>query len=122
MDNENKLLQGMLIGAAVGAVVSMFHKQTRQEVLEQGKCVTDRVKDYCQHPSKLSDDLKKKVDATKETVQEISEDLSFLNEKMNELKETTPQVIDMIQETKERFLPKKKAQAPCSAPTSIRRF
>lgn len=107
MANENKFLRGMLIGAAVGAVVSMFHKQTRQGFLEQGKCVTDQLKDYYQHPSKLSDDLKKKVAATKETVKEISEDLAFLNEKMKELKETTPQVIEMIQETKERFLPKR---------------
>jgi prefoldin subunit 5 len=37
-------------------------------------------------------------------IQEAKEDIEFINEKINELKETTPQMIEMIEETKERFI------------------
>jgi gas vesicle protein len=107
MAKDNKLVRGMLIGALVGAAVTLFDKHTRDDVIQAGKNVSSKVKGYVEEPTTLTNEVKQKIDHVKDTVQEVSEDLSFLNEKMKELKQTTPQVINLMQETKERFLPKR---------------
>ncbi|WP_226669967.1 YtxH domain-containing protein [Metabacillus litoralis] len=107
MGKENKLLTGMLIGALVGAAVSLMDKHTREEVINSGKNVTERLNKYVKDPTSFTNDVKLKIDDMKDAVQEVSEDVSFLNEKVKELKETTPQVLNMLQETKDRFLPKR---------------
>ncbi len=40
----------------------------------------------------------------------ISDDLSFLNQQMKELKETTPKVIGLIEETRDHFTAKSKGR------------
>jgi gas vesicle protein len=107
MVKENKMFTGILVGALVGAVVSLLDKQTRQDVIASSQRVTSKMKEYIEQPSTLANEVKQKIDDVKDTIQEVSEDLSFLNEKVNELKETTPQVVKMIQETRDRFISKR---------------
>jgi gas vesicle protein len=106
MANENKLLTGMLVGALVGAAVSLLDKRTRQDVVQSGKKVSTKIKGYIDQPTTFTNDVKRKIDSVKDTVQEVSEDISFLNEKVKKLKETTPQVVNMLQETRDRFITK----------------
>ncbi|MDQ0231652.1 YtxH domain-containing protein [Metabacillus malikii] len=105
MSNENKLLKGMVIGAIVGAAVSMFDKNTRQAVLQSSKSMCSSLTQYVKQPTKLTTDVKRKVDTVRDTVQEVSDDLAFINEKVNELKESSPHVIHMLQETKDKLIP-----------------
>jgi gas vesicle protein len=107
MANENKLLTGMLVGALVGVAVSLLDKRTRQDVVQSGKKVSSKIKDYIEQPATFTNDVKQKIEDVKDTVKEVSEDLSFITEKVNELKETTPQVVNMLQETRDRFIPKR---------------
>ncbi|KKI89085.1 hypothetical protein WQ54_28080 [Bacillus sp. SA1-12] len=107
MANGNKLLTGMLLGAVIGAAVSLLDKRTRGDVIQSGKKVSSKIKGYIEQPTMLTTDVKKKIDEAKDIVQEVSEDLSFVNEKVKELKETTPQVVNMIQETRDRFISKR---------------
>ncbi|PGT79081.1 YtxH domain-containing protein [Bacillus sp. AFS040349] len=107
MANENKLVRGMVIGALVGAAVSLLDKHTREDVIQAGKNVSSKIKGYVDEPTTLTSEVKQKIDNVKDKVQEVSEDISFLNEKVKELRETTPQVVGLVQETKERFIPKR---------------
>lgn len=107
MAKENKLLTGILVGALVGAAVSLFDKQTRQDVIASSQKVSSKMKEYIEQPSTFTKEVKQKIDDVKDTVHEVSEDLAFLNDKVNELKETTPQVVKMIQETRDRFQSKR---------------
>jgi len=107
MANSNKLVRGMLVGALVGAVISLLDKRTRDDVIETGRNVSSKMKEYVEDPAVLTNDVKEKIDNVKDTIQEVSEDISFINGKVKELRETTPQVISLIQETKERFIPKR---------------
>jgi gas vesicle protein len=107
MANENKLLTGMLVGALVGAAVSLLDKRTRQDVVQSGKNVSSKMKGYIEQPTIFKNEVKQKIDNVKDTVQEVSEDISFINEKVKELKETTPSVVNMLQETRDRFIPKR---------------
>ncbi|MCM3442652.1 YtxH domain-containing protein [Metabacillus halosaccharovorans] len=107
MTNGNKLVRGMLVGAIVGAVVSLLDKKTRDDVITTSKNISSKIKGYVEDPTVLTNEVRETIDSVKDTVQEVSEDITFINEKVKELKETTPQVMSLIQETKERFIPKR---------------
>lgn len=47
--------------------------------------------------------MKEKMEETKQLMRTVSDDLSFLNEQVNQLKETTPRVLEIIEETKDHF-------------------
>ncbi len=105
MGKDNKLVKGIVIGALVGAAVSLFDKNTRQGVIQSGKTIGLKVKEYAKQPSKLSSEVKQKIDDVRQTVQEVSDDIAFINEKVQELKESSPHVVHMLQETKDKFIP-----------------
>lgn len=50
------------------------------------------------------------MDEAKKLTASISDDLSFLNQQMKELKETTPKVIGLIEETRDHFTAKSKGR------------
>ncbi|MBD1379617.1 YtxH domain-containing protein [Metabacillus arenae] len=103
MSNENRLVKNMVIGAAIGALVSLFHKPTRDQVIRQGKEISEKTIEFCKDPSKLTNEVKEKVEEVRKTIDEVSGDVAFVNEKFQELRKTTPQVLELIEETKERF-------------------
>lgn len=107
MKNENKLLTGILVGALVGAAVSLLDKHTREDVMKTGNNLSLKMKGYIEKPTSFTDDVKQQIDGVKDTVQEVSEDLSFMNDKVKVLKETTPEVLSILQETRDRFFPKR---------------
>ncbi|WP_338780026.1 YtxH domain-containing protein [Metabacillus sp. FJAT-52054] len=107
MGEKNILLRNVCIGAAAGFVLSMFHKPTREAVIEEARELGEKASYYYHNPSLLSEDLKSKLNDAKDMVQSVSEDLRFVNEKVNELKETTPVVIEAIKDAKERILSSK---------------
>lgn len=106
MANENKLLTGMIVGALVGAAVSLLDRRTRQDVVACGKNASSKIKGYVKEPTLFTNEVKQKMEDVKDTFQEVSDDITFINEKVNELKEATPQVINLLKESKERFISK----------------
>ncbi|PMC36693.1 hypothetical protein CJ195_14795 [Bacillus sp. UMB0899] len=107
MTNSNKLVRGMLVGALVGGVISLLDKKTREDVMTTSRVVSTKIKGYVEDPALLTNEVKETFETVKGSIQEVSEDITFINEKVKELKETTPQVMSLIQETKERFIPKR---------------
>ncbi|MDQ0163505.1 YtxH domain-containing protein [Aeribacillus alveayuensis] len=103
MGNKNKLLKGVLLGALVGAAISLLDKKTRDHIKDIGIKTTEQMKHYVQNPSEASNAVKNKISEAKQTLRHVSDDLSFINEKVKELKELTPQLIELIEETKERI-------------------
>ncbi|MBS2967756.1 YtxH domain-containing protein [Metabacillus sp. KIGAM252] len=107
MGEKNILLRNVCIGAAAGFVLSMFHKPTRESMIEEAREISEKASYYYHNPSLLSEDLKAKLNDAKDMVQNVTDDLRFVNEKVNELKETTPVVIEAIKEAKERIISSK---------------
>ncbi|PJN86402.1 hypothetical protein CV739_00545, partial [Bacillus velezensis] len=58
---------------------------------------------YRKHPEALKQQASAKMDHVKIFANTVSEDLGFLNGQITKLKQTTPQVIDLLKETKEHF-------------------
>lgn len=100
MGSENKLLKGLFVGAAVGMAIALVDKQTRKTAIEKGKEAADCVKYCAENPEVVSAFVKEKMEEVKVSLKTISDDLSFMNEKVKELRELTPQVLDFIDETR----------------------
>lgn len=107
--SQNKLMTGLLVGAAVGVIVSLFDRNTRNDVIEKSKKASDNAKYYASNRDELVQAFQQQAERAQNLYSRISEDASYVGSKVNELKEMSPQVKEMALETKEAFLDTKEA-------------
>lgn len=107
--SQNKLLTGLLVGAAVGVIVSLFDRNTRNDVMNKSKKATSNAKYYAQNRDELVSTAKQQAEKVQNLYSRISEDAAYVGEKVNELKDLTPHVKEMALETKEAFVDTKEA-------------
>lgn len=103
MKNERMMMKNMMIGASIGAALSLFHKPTRDACGMKWMMCKNKVRLYRSNPELLKNSMITKLDDTKKLAQSLSDDLSFLNKQVSELKKTTPKVMELVEETKEHF-------------------
>lgn len=107
--SQNKLMTGLLVGAAVGVIISLFDRNTRNDVMQKSKKVSENAKYYASNKDELKSAVQQQATKFQNLYERVSEDASYVGEKVNELKELTPQVRDMAMETKEAFVDTKEA-------------
>ncbi|MFD1864641.1 YtxH domain-containing protein [Planococcus chinensis] len=107
--SQNKLLTGLLVGAAVGVIVSLFDRNTRNDVMNKSKKATSNAKYYAQNRDELVSTAKQQAEKVQNLYSRISEDAAYVGGKVNELKDLTPHVKEMALETKEAFVDTKEA-------------
>lgn len=110
MKNDRVFIRNILPGASVGAVMSLLHKPTREACGAKLTACKNKVRLYRANPGMLTECVKEKMDEAKKLTASISDDLSFLNQQIKELKETTPKVIGLIEETRDHFTAKSKGR------------
>jgi gas vesicle protein len=103
------MLKGLLVGAAVGVIVSLFDRNTRNDVMNKSKKASSNAKYYAQHRDELVSSAKQQAEKVQNLYSRISEDAAYVGEKVNELKDLTPHVKEMALETKEAFVDTKEA-------------
>ncbi|AVM09454.1 hypothetical protein D070_04030 [Bacillus velezensis] len=103
MKQTRIMTKAILIGAAAGGALSLLHKPTREGCFRNMDACRRRAAFYRKHPEALKQQASAKLDQMKNIANSVSEDLSFLNGQITKLKQTTPQVIDLLKETKEHF-------------------
>ncbi|MCM3773406.1 YtxH domain-containing protein [Priestia aryabhattai] len=106
MGKRNKLVEGIVIGAIIGGAISLFDKETRNSVIQGSKKLKDKTTTLIQHPELVTDTVKEKYETIRTTIEQVSEDVSFVAGKVEKLKKTTPQVMEIINDTKEAFVEK----------------
>lgn len=106
MGKRNKLVEGIVIGAIIGGAVSLFDKETRSSVIQGSKKLKDKTTTLIKHPELVTDTVKEKYETIRTTIEQVSEDVSFVAGKVEKLKETTPQVMEIVNDTKEAFVEK----------------
>ncbi|MCM3255104.1 hypothetical protein COL23_15950 [Priestia aryabhattai] len=106
MGKRNKLVEGIVIGAIIGGAVSLFDKETRSSVIQGSKKLKDKTKTLIQQPELVTDTVKEKYETIRTTIEQVSEDVSFVAGKVEKLKETTPKVMEIVNDTKEAFVEK----------------
>ena len=107
--SQNKLMTGLLVGAAVGIIVSLLDRNTRDDVIHKSKKATNNAKYYASNRDELVQAFQQQAERAQNLYSRISEDASYVGSKVNELKEMTPQVKEMALETKEAFMDTKDA-------------
>lgn len=103
MERKNQLWKGMLVGAVAGGLLSLLDKDTREIVKENLQSAAKKTAYIVRNPGEITRKIKDSAERLMETVDQVSEDISFITEKVDELKELTPQVTGILKETKEAF-------------------
>ncbi|MER2254774.1 MAG: YtxH domain-containing protein, partial [Priestia megaterium] len=75
-------------------------------VIQGSKKLKDKTTTLIQHPELVTDTVKEKYETIRTTIEQVSEDVSFVAGKVEKLKETTPQVMEIVNDTKEAFVEK----------------
>ncbi len=98
--STKKFWMGMVIGAIAGGVVSLVDKQTRTAVKEDlGKAASGAAY-IAKHPNEFIDQVKEKVNHAQSAFRQISEDVAFITEKVEEIKDVPPPVADLAAQAK----------------------
>jgi gas vesicle protein len=92
---RNKLWKGIIIGAAIGASISLLDQETRKMLVENGKRVKNKLKD----PVHIAKNVNRHVHKCRQSLEQLSEDISFIAGKIKEINEKTPEVIEFVKET-----------------------
>ena len=103
MTRKNQFWKGMLIGAIAGGAISLLDKQTREAMKENVQKTSSKVAYIVRNPGEISEKVKGTAAKIKTTFDQVSEDISYITDKVEELKELTPQVTDILKETKDSF-------------------
>ncbi|MCM3569204.1 YtxH domain-containing protein [Neobacillus mesonae] len=96
MTKKNLFWKGMFLGALAGGAVSLFDRNTREVMKGNVQKASSKVYDTVKHPKETVTKIKSMID-------EVSEDFAYLTDKVEEIRELTPQVTDIIKETKDTF-------------------
>lgn len=105
--NQNKLGKFIFYGAIVGACISLLDRNTRADLKHRTTQLSSDVKFYSKNTDILKWKLEEKIDKAKSVYGQISSDVEYLSQKMNELKSLTPQVKTLVLDTKEAFVDSK---------------
>ena len=103
MTRKNQFWKGMLLGAIAGGALTLLDKDTREVMRDNVKKTSGKVGYILRHPDEISEKLMGTAAKIKSTFETVNEDISFISEKVEELRELAPQVTEIIKETKETF-------------------
>ena len=103
----SKLWMAILGGAAAGFAISLLDKQTRNTVMTGGQKMLYNVKSMAKDPNSVMENVKDMSGKIRTNIDQIGQDVSFISEKVDEMKDMPPQVAGVIKETKEVLIDNK---------------
>jgi gas vesicle protein len=106
MTKRNKMVEGMLIGAVIGAAISLFDKETRESFLHTSKRVSKKTVDVLRNPQGYTELVKDQFNTVRTTIEQVAEDVRIVTSKVNEIVETTPELVDAVKDTKDAIIHK----------------
>ena len=103
MMSENKLGKGILYGALIGGAVTMLDRKTRDAVINKSRYVRNEIQYYSKNREELKTTIESQVEKWKAFYEQFASDATYLSQKVNEVKEITPQVKTLLTDTKDAF-------------------
>lgn len=98
--SESKLLKSIVVGAAAGAVISMFDRKTREHAIETTKKVKSTFVYYAKNREELQQLIERKVEEAQELYVDLSGNINTIVNKLNEVKEIPNTIQSMVNDTK----------------------
>lgn len=99
---KNKLIPAILIGAGIGAVISLLDRGTRESVFQGGQ----DLKYYAGHP----DEVKEKFQNTSNEpskFDQLKDEVMFWKETVEEIREKNPELEQSIMNAKDTLMEKR---------------
>lgn len=107
MMKNSKFRNFIVFGAVAGAVVSMFDRSTRNQVVRKSNYLMSQMKFYSKNTDVLKLKLKEQQEKYQSVFEQLSGDITYIKEQVEELKTLTPQVKDLVMDTKDAFVESK---------------
>ncbi|PLT31911.1 hypothetical protein [Peribacillus deserti] len=98
---NSKLLKGLMYGALAGGVIAMFDRNTRQSFMDGGGRTFKGMKSFLTNPLEGVTKMGEYSSRLRSQIEEISGDINFISEKVDELKEVPIQVAEVVMDTKD---------------------
>ncbi|SDL07394.1 hypothetical protein [Lacicoccus qingdaonensis] len=99
---KNKMIPAILIGAGIGALVSLIDKSTRESVVSSGK----EVGYYAKHP----DEAKNKFQNTSgqpSKFEQLKDEVMFWKDTVEQIRRENPELEQSIMDAKDTFMNKR---------------
>ncbi|MBM7693653.1 hypothetical protein JOC77_003097 [Peribacillus deserti] len=100
---NSKLLRGLMYGALAGGMIAMFDRNTRLSFMDGSGRTFRGMKSFLTNPLEGITKMGEYSSRLRSQIEEISEDINFISEKVDELKEVPIQVAEVVMETKDVF-------------------
>lgn len=100
---RSKLLASIVVGATVGAALSMFDRTTREKTIATTKKMKEAISYYAANREELQVLVEEKVLAAKVLCESVTENVNTIVEKVDEFKELPSTIEGMINDTKSAF-------------------
>jgi gas vesicle protein len=81
---SNKLWKGIMIGAAIGAAISLLDRETRKMLVENGKRAKNKFGHFLKDPVNIAENVNQHVHKCRQSLEQLSEDISFIAGKIKE--------------------------------------
>ncbi|MBT2584076.1 YtxH domain-containing protein [Planococcus sp. ISL-109] len=107
--SQNKLMTGLLVGAAVGVIVSLLDRNTREDVMHKSQKATESAKYYAHHTDELKSAFKEQAERAQNLYARISEDASYVGSKVQQVKQLVPEVKEVAKDAKTAVVETKEA-------------
>lgn len=104
---NSKLGKFIVFGALTGALVSMFDRSTREKVVDKSNNLVREIKFYSKNPDVLKWKIEEKKVKYQSVFEQLSGNASYIKEQVEELRTLTPQVKDLVMDTKDAFVESK---------------
>ncbi|WP_211653627.1 YtxH domain-containing protein [Planococcus alpniumensis] len=107
--SQNKLMTGLLIGAAVGVLVSLLDRNTREDVMDKSKKASENAKYYANNKDELKSAFKEQAERAQNLYARISEDAAYVGGKVEQVKKLVPEVKEVAQDARGAVMETKEA-------------
>ncbi|MEK3976455.1 MULTISPECIES: YtxH domain-containing protein [unclassified Psychrobacillus] len=101
--SESKFVKGILYGAILGGALTMLDRKTRDSVMNQSRRVRNEIKYYNKNRDELKQTIEQQVTKWQSVYNQFTSDAKYISQKVNEVKEITPQVKTLVTDTKDTF-------------------
>lgn len=102
---KSKLVKLTMIGAVVGATISLLDRKTREHTIETIKKMSDTVAYYADNREQLQTLIEEKISTARSIYDNVSENVEMIISAKDELKEVPHTVQELISETKTALTP-----------------
>ncbi|WP_080848415.1 hypothetical protein [Cytobacillus gottheilii] len=95
--------KGIFYGALAGGALTMLDKSTRESAAAFCRKTANSTAYYVKNPNETFNNVKEFSARMKIAAQQVSEDVAFIAETVEELREAAPQVTTLVENTKSAF-------------------